>query len=454
MNVEDRLRQAMRREVEGVEPSSDARDRIEQKMAAAERRRRGRAGGLAALAAAAAVALVVGALALFGGDDTQDVGTVPADTTDAPPTSSVAPHPTTTTIVSPPAAGVPDEALFPRDGTAGRDPLELARAFAVEYLAMSGPLEIGPFQAGDARSGEVPVARQQTPRLVTRVLVRQGSGDGWYVTGAAADNIGVAQPTALVAVVSPLELRGAASAFEGTVTVLVHDDTGGPQRPLGESFVTGSGGPELGPFEGTVEFATPATRWGAVVFSTHSMEDGAVQEATVVRVQFAELGETPGTSECEPPAPTLAPPDDTMTTVVITLACGGVPDFVEVPRRIRRTPAVLRAALEQLLAGPTPAEEAAGLTSFFSAETADALLGVTIRDGRAIVDLDGTLPDLLPGAGTSNGSAVLVGQLNRTVFQFPTVDEIEYRLDGSCEAFYRWLESDCQIIDRNAVQPN
>lgn len=108
--------------------------------------------------------------------------------------------------------------------------------------------------------------------------------------------------------------------------------------------------------------------------------------------------------------------------------------------RVRpRSPAVLQAALEVLLAGPTAAEREADLGSWFSSRTATMLRSVTLRDGHAVVDLDDLRP-IIPNASTSAGSRRLLAELDATVFQFPTVESVEYRLEGDCEAFNEWLQ--------------
>ena len=52
-------------------------------------------------------------------------------------------------------------------------------------------------------------------------------------------------------------------------------------------------------------------------------------------------------------------------------------------RTIRKTSAVARAALEQLLGGPTEKERAEGYFSWFSEETKSALLGVNLKNETA-----------------------------------------------------------------------
>ena len=118
--------------------------------------------------------------------------------------------------------------------------------------------------------------------------MRQLSGaDTWWVLGAVTADIVVDAPAAGAGISSPVELRGSALAFEGTVDVDVRQD--GTHEPLGAGFVTG-GGDVARPFTGELTFSTPTERFGAVVFREFSEEDGRVLDATVVRVAFAGGG--------------------------------------------------------------------------------------------------------------------------------------------------------------------
>lgn len=113
-------------------------------------------------------------------------------------------------------------------------------------------------------------------------------------------------------------------------------------------------------------------------------------------------------------------------------------------RPVARTvpaPAVLRAAMAALLRGPTPAERRAGYGGWFSADTAGALRGVTLRDGVARIDFADLRP-LIPNASSSCGSALLLAQLDRTATQFPAVRRAVYSLEGDAGAFYEWLGYD------------
>lgn len=154
----------------------------------------------------------------------------------------------------------------------------------------------------------------------------------------------------------------------------------------------------------------------------------------------------------EAPDPDGPPPDRPAVgdaapmTVRVYFTRDEEPEPVE--REIPRTSGVLRATLAALLEGPTDAERAAGLFSWFSEETAGMLRDVHVDEaGRAIVDFR-DLSRIISGASSSAGGRILLNELNHTVFQFDTVGSVEYRMDGSCDRFWNWLQSDCGVVER------
>lgn len=240
--------------------------------------------------------LVVAAVALFGGDDDdEDVDVVDSTTSTSEPaestTSSTEAETTTSTTeasTSTTSGTIPDDeaatAVWPDPSGDVRydDPRDAARGFAVDLVGFTDPV-VGELREGDSRSGEVDVqAAADGP--VTTVLVRQLSDDAWYVLGAMTEDIVLDDPTAGTAIDDPLQLSGQARAFEGTVQVAVFERGG--TEPLDEGFVTGSGGPDLGPFEGEVSWSNPGGGWGSVVLYTESAEDGRVWQATAIPVGF------------------------------------------------------------------------------------------------------------------------------------------------------------------------
>ena len=100
-------------------------------------------------------------------------------------------------------------------------------------------------------------------------------------------------------------------------------------------------------------------------------------------------------------------------------------DKIDVAHRsVAATPRVAAAAMSELLAGPTAADSAAGLTTAIPAAT--QLLGVTVTTGTATVDLTGTFES---GGGSLSMTARLA-QVTYTLTQFPTVAQVAFELDG------------------------
>lgn len=153
---------------------------------------------------------------------------------------------------------------------------------------------------------------------------------------------------------------------------------------------------------------------------------------------------------CAVPAVGPPGPDEMVVHVFFTCTADGddLPP-VALGRTVPQSPAVLRTALELLLAGPDQAEAAAGFGSWFSAQTAGMLAGVDLEPtGRAIVDFADLRP-VIPGASSSAGAHLLLSQLDATVFQFPSVRSVQYRINGSCEVFFEWLQFECHDRTRS-----
>ncbi len=106
-------------------------------------------------------------------------------------------------------------------------------------------------------------------------------------------------------------------------------------------------------------------------------------------------------------------------------------------------------ALEELLAGPTAAEQAQGYSGWFTNDTADALLAATVDDdGTAHVTFS-DLRLLIPNASSSCGSAGLLAQLDTTLVSFDHIGATRYALTDQ-GAFYAWL----QLDDPDALEPD
>lgn len=287
MNIDERLRRALRDEVDDLEPMPDSWSRVETGVRRTRRRRR--VGGAVAVAAALVAAVIV-VPSLLDRDDAR-VQTTPAHEGAS----------TTTTVVTAPNEGDTSDAIWPftsRDQVtayvanpgAGMffDPeataLELARA----YLGMPDPVRDGAVDRPADDRAVVRVRPKSASHAVTVVsLQRFGGAHGpWSVTGATTENIELDVPSGGAPVTSPVHVAGRSIAFEAVVHVEVRGDGQTFGQSLAATTVMG-GGTEVAPFRGDVAFTTPATTGGAIVLYTDSAEDGSIVEATVVRVRFS-----------------------------------------------------------------------------------------------------------------------------------------------------------------------
>jgi hypothetical protein len=126
------------------------------------------------------------------------------------------------------------------------------------------------------------------------------------------------------------------------------------------------------------------------------------------------------------------------TTTTATESTGTVPTLlslqvwftrgdglVAVRRTHSPTRLVATTAMNALLDGPTAEERANGLASAVPAGT--KLLGIAIRNGVATVDLTSEYQS----GGGSRSMQTRLGQVVYTLTEFPTVQKVRFRLDGS-----------------------
>lgn len=97
-----------------------------------------------------------------------------------------------------------------------------------------------------------------------------------------------------------------------------------------------------------------------------------------------------------------------------------------IERTVPYTKAVATAAMRELLAGPTAAEKATWPAISTAIPAGTKLLGLTVSRGVAKVDLSG---EFASGGGTFSVTARLA-QVVYTLTQFPTIDAVEFYLDG------------------------
>lgn len=161
---------------------------------------------------------------------------------------------------------------------------------------------------------------------------------------------------------------------------------------------------------------------------------------------------TAARTPCDDPTDPEAP-GPAQTEVSVYFHCGngmaGDP-LVRLTRLVTKTPRVLEAAIEQLLAGPSEEEQARGVASPFGPPSADLLQRVVVRDGRAVVDFSAAFDERIPSMGTTNGTSVIVMELDTTIFQFANVRQIEYRIEGDRQRWCDLSDFECELSTRES----
>jgi germination protein M len=141
--------------------------------------------------------------------------------------------------------------------------------------------------------------------------------------------------------------------------------------------------------------------------------------------------ESPGASVTPAPTatprPTAAPAGSTIVRAYFVL--GSFTDnagLAPVLREVPQTKAVATAAVRALLEGPVPAEMAVSPAMYTAIPDDTTLLGVTIGDEIATVDLSKEFES----GGGSESMLQRLAQVVYTLTQFPTVDGVLFELDG------------------------
>lgn len=125
-------------------------------------------------------------------------------------------------------------------------------------------------------------------------------------------------------------------------------------------------------------------------------------------------------------------------------------------RKIPKTTAVAKAALEQLFAGPTADEQARGFHSGFSAQTRTLLISVNVKNRAAYVNLR----NLQESSNIGNFTASCMrgsffSQIETTLKQFPSIRRVYFAIEGDPAFFYDWMQiGECPRGLRNCDASN
>ncbi len=221
----------------------------------------------------------------------------------------------------------------------------------------------------------------------------------------------VLQPLPEALAASPLTITGYARAFEGTVRYRLRDEA---SRVLADGFTTSVGADAAArrAFSKSITFTKPRTGRGTLEVFSEDAASGAEINNVIVPVVFDPnlmVVEAYYTND-------RLDPEVTCTKVFAT------------KRWVPKTEALARAALEQLLAGPTSEEQAEGYRTSLPAGVTIKRLEIT--DGVAKADFS---PALERGVGGSCRVTAIRAQLEQTLRQFPTVTSVVISINNRTE---------------------
>ncbi len=139
-------------------------------------------------------------------------------------------------------------------------------------------------------------------------------------------------------------------------------------------------------------------------------------------------------------------PREARVTVYFVGSADGAATVVPVERTVqgRRAEALLRGAVEALLAGPAASERAKGLTT--DIPTGTQLRGLFVREGVVTIDLTGSI-------ASGGGSSSMQGRLWQLVYtgtQLPDARQMRLLIDG---AERQALGGEGLLIDRPIGRP-
>ncbi|MDP2709194.1 MAG: GerMN domain-containing protein [bacterium] len=218
-------------------------------------------------------------------------------------------------------------------------------------------------------------------------------------------------------VTSPLTVEGRARGgwyFEASFPIELVSDAG---ERLGISFVQAQSDwmtPDFVPFLGELHYQAEATTTGKLILRKDNpsglpkFDDSFEVPVVITPSQTIIVKAFFSNNNLDP-----------------EISCNKV---FEVERRVPKTVAVARAALEQLLAGPTEQEAAQGF--FTSVNPGVTIQELTIADGTAKVDFDEALER---SVGGSCRVAAIHAQITETLKQFATVDNVIISVNGRTE---------------------
>ena len=230
--------------------------------------------------------------------------------------------------------------------------------------------------------------------------------------GTACGNILVTSPLDGETIAQPLLVRGEARVFENQLNFRLRDSDG---AVLTEGTATANAQEvgEFGEFEAITLYERPKGKVGILEVFDYSAKDGSEIDKVTISVKFGEFE---------------------LTTVKVYFASKKAEagkecqaDFFAT-RLVPKTTAIGRAALEELLKGPTNDEKNRGYLTGINEGV--KIQKLTIVDRLARVDFNLRLEEAVGG---SCRVALVRSQITNTLKQFSTVKEVIISINGKTE---------------------
>lgn len=252
-----------------------------------------------------------------------------------------------------------------------------------------------------------------TPKPLSSLLAATGT-PAPIVQG----NVSVISPWRDAKVPFPFTVSGSASVFENTVNIVLKDAEGS-ELYHGYTDARSPDVGQFGPFTKTVTFLQkkPSSQSVTLEVFWASPKDGSPLDVVSIPLTLDVSG-----------ARTLKVffANTRMDT------SGNCSAVFPVERLVAQTPAVANAALEQALKGPTETELAGGYSTQipYGVQTPH----IVVAQGTATVDFK---KDIEEGSGGACHAQALRAQIERTLYQFPSISGVVLSVEGQTEGIFQ-----------------
>ncbi|MBT6954848.1 MAG: hypothetical protein HN991_00660 [Candidatus Jacksonbacteria bacterium] len=227
------------------------------------------------------------------------------------------------------------------------------------------------------------------------------------------DFIKISSPVENQEVGFPLTIRGEARTFESTVNIRILNSD---KTILYENFTTARSAQVgvFGPFETTLSYPEPKSSTGFIELFEYSAKDGTETSRLLIPIRFTETNTT-----------TIKAFFNNISHDPNLIDCNVV---YPVERRTASADTIEKAALQELLLGPSILERTSGFQTQIPERV--EINSLEVEDGTAYVDLS---EELEPGGGSCIVTAI-VSQINQTLTQFSHIEAVELSIKGETES--------------------